>query len=306
MVSLCEECRRVAVTGTCKAYCHLLLLFCLAPFCAITGPKLATSSLTRSLSFSPNTSLDASTAAALRSSLTASSAVLGKESINRHQYGLQKMSYGASRRRAHTTGGAASYQGSAGLSSSGGLSGALSGGLSGGGVEGSHLVTIPALTELTGSGLGVPTEGAARYDTVSRQNGGSGAADAWAGDSTAAGDAAAAADGATSGAAGSLNGHARGSIRLSPAQLQEMELLLTCYRTRAVYIMGRALITPSKGDQASEQRRGLAAAAAHGRKLGVGVMAGAYRFLANNTHPSSQQWLLPDDQLMLVAMVIRV
>jgi hypothetical protein len=70
--------------------------------------------------------------------------------------------------------------------------------------------------------------------------------------------------------------------------------------------MGRALMAPSIGDKASEQRKGLAAAAAHGRKWGVGVVAGAYRFLANNTHPSSQQWLLPDDQLMLVSMVIRV
>jgi hypothetical protein len=260
------------------------------------GPKLDTSGLTRSLSVSSNTSLDATTAAALRSSLVASSAVLGKESINRHQYGLQKMSYGAARRRAHSSAGTAGYHGSAGLSS-GGLSGALSGGLSGGGVEGGHLVTIPALCELTGSVIGATAEGAAGSD--GRQNGSSAAADA-----AAAADATAAADRA--GAAGRLNGNARGSTRLSPAQLCEIELLLTCYRTRAVYIMGRALITPSMGDKAQEQHRGLAAAAAHGRKWGVGVVAGAYRFLANNTHPSSQQWLLPDDQLMLVSMVVRV
>jgi hypothetical protein len=38
----------------------------------------------------------------------------------------------------------------------------------------------------------------------------------------------------------------------------------------------------------------------------MGLVAGAYRFLANNTHPSSEQWLLPDDQLLLVSMLVRV
>lgn len=86
-------------------------------------------------------------------------------------------------------------------------------------------------------------------------------------------------------------------------------MLLRCYKQRAVYIMGRsqlvAALHPEEVD-GTGQRKGLAPLCSKATFYSKGVATGAYRVLSNNTHPSSQTWKLPDDQLVLVSMVVRI
>jgi hypothetical protein len=110
--------------------------------------------------------------------------------------------------------------------------------------------------------------------------------------------------GLTGAGVGGTGSDSSGGSPLSPAQLSEVEALLRCFRQRAVYIMGRSqLVAASEGGEGEAARCKGVAAAGHYCK---GVVTGAYRVLANNTHPSSQSWRLPDDQLMMVSVVVRI
>lgn len=111
------------------------------------------------------------------------------------------------------------------------------------------------------------------------------------------------------GAAGAVGAGAAaeaGGVGLSQEQLSEVQLLLGCLRQRTVYIMGRVQLVSAQGEGGAGAPKGMKglgpAAGAYCRS----VVTGAYRMLANNTHPSSASWQLPDDQLVLVSMVVRV
>jgi hypothetical protein len=111
------------------------------------------------------------------------------------------------------------------------------------------------------------------------------------------------------------------AVKPSAVQLKDIEQLLSCYRTRAVYIMGRSQLaaalprnrgsssSSAKGEEEEQQPSDsscFSSAAAYVRGWPKGVATGLYRVLSNNMAPSSESWQLPDDQLLLVAMVVRV
>lgn len=188
-----------------------------------------------------------------------------------------------------------------GSSAGGGGTSRLSASSGGAALNGAHLITIPSGAVTSGAGAHLAAIPAGEVALVGLAPGAGGAAAAPAGaDSLGDGGTVQYTDGGSSGTL---------IPALTPAQLVEIQLLLCCYRARAVYIMGRPQLAPQMAvddGEGAERRRGLAAAGGQVRKLGMGLVAGAYRFLANNTHPSSEQWLLPDDQLLLVSMLVRV
>jgi len=72
-------------------------------------------------------------------------------------------------------------------------------------------------------------------------------------------------------------------------QLDEVGLLLDCYRTRASYIVGGTRVLVAR-------RR---------NPLRTAVMA-VYSFLANNTQPAVLAWQVPDEQLLELTLTARV
>lgn len=222
-------------------------------------------------------------AAATSSSEPSSGALLGRESLNRRQYSLQKVSS-----RKHKPGRNVFSPPQAVPDASTAALGSPRQSLNGDG--GLILAGLPAVGEQDNQAtVGENAAGQAAGVTAAAAGAGGGVP------ATAASAAAAPSD-------------------VSPAQWQEANALLKCYRQRAVYIMGKSQLVAALPHQKNADgsattaggRKGCTALGAAARLACKGVATGAYRVLANNTHPSSQSWQLPDDQLVLVAMVVRM
>lgn len=212
--------------------------------------------------------------------LSVPSIILGRESLNRRQYSLQKVSA-----RKHTA-----------MSASAGGSTAPPSALHGAGTAGG---TAGGAAVLPGVYTPVPAG-------LSQQLASAGG--------TADGIATVSMSGSSQ-SAGAGSGEGAGSVGgLSADQVSEIELLLSCLRHRAVYIMGRTQLVAAQAVQGGDvsgggdgrAQRGVRAVGHAVGRYGRGLLTGAYRVLANNTHPSSQSWRLPDEQLVLVSMVVRI
>jgi hypothetical protein len=81
---------------------------------------------------------------------------------------------------------------------------------------------------------------------------------------------------------------------LSLQQLADLDLLLECSHSRAVYIVGHSHV------RARQERQHPV------RGYLKGLVMSVYSLIDNNTQPATAAWKLPDDQLLEVKLLVRV